>query len=225
MKMVNVGARNQMKTKWTKPSLLAFERKVATLFEEGKINCPLHLCGGNESKLLDIFKHIKEEDFVFSTHRNHYHYLLKGGDEQKLLDELLGLPSGICKGLGRSMHIYDKTINFYTTAIVGGNVGPAVGVAFALAKSRKDAALSSGACVWCFVGDGATDSGYFVEAVRIANGRNLPITFIVEDNDLSINTSKTKRWHSYEPIDDRRIIYYKYDRIYPHVGIGKFITF
>ena len=65
--------------KWTKTKLMNFEKSIADDFERGKINCPLHLCGGNEDQLIEIFKDIDEEDYVFSTHRNHYHYLLKGG--------------------------------------------------------------------------------------------------------------------------------------------------
>lgn len=214
-----------MKTKWDVKSLRAFEKGVADMFEKGMINCPLHLSGGNEKQLLSIFKEINECDYVFSTHRNHYHYLLKGGDEQKLIDEILGKQSGICGGQGRSMHIYDKEINFYTSAIVAGTCAIAAGVALAIKQIEGEGKDKARTHVWCFVGDGAEDSGHFVEAVRFANARTLPITFVVEDNDFSIDTTKKKRWHDYQPIEDRRILHYRYERIYPHVGIGKHVSF
>ena len=214
-----------MKIKHTPLTLKAFEKNVKELFEQGKINCPVHLCGGNERQLISIFKEIDEKDYVFSTHRNHYHYLLKGGNEQALLDELLGKPTGICKGVGRSMHIFDKSINFYSSAIVAGVCAIAAGVAMAIKQTHGQDQNTSRPHVWCFVGDGAEDSGHFVEAVRLANYRELPVTFVIEDNDFSIDSPKKLRWHLYEPVDDRRILRYHYKRIYPHVGVGKWINF
>lgn len=208
-----------MKTDWTVETLKEYEENLKLLFSEGKINCPLHLSGGNESHLLDLFEFIKPEDYVFSTHRAHYHYLLKGGDPQELLDEILGLPSGICKGNGRSMHIYDVKKRFYTSAIVGGIAPIACGVALSIKKRKLDEH------VWCFVGDGAEDQGSFVEAVRFGAARELPLTFIIEDNDLSIGSTKKQRWHNYQPIKGRNIIRYEYVRQWPHCGIGSWVGF
>lgn len=212
-----------MKTKWTQTKLKQFEADLATKFEEGKINCPLHLSGGNEKELISIFKEIEERDYVFSTHRAHYHYLLKGGDEQRLIDEILGLESGVCKGQGRSMHLFDASIKFYTSAIVGGLLSMAVGVAMGIKQLTPD--KNNREHVWCFLGDGAEDSGWFVECVRLANGRDLPITFIVEDNDFSIDVPKKQRWHNYVPVESNNVLHYTYNRIYPHVGIGKNVSF
>mgnify|MGYP001607407591 CR=1 FL=1 len=214
-----------MKTKWDVASLKKFEKGLAELFEAGKINAPLHLSGGNERQLISIFKEVKEHDWVFATHRNHYHYLLKGGDEQKLIDEVLGLPTGICKGQGRSMHIYDKSINFYTSAIVAGTCAIACGVGHAIKQEFGQDQNSGRPHVWVFVGDGAEDSGHFVEAVRITTSKLLPVTFIIEDNDLSIDSTKKMRWHLYEPVNESCIVRYKYERLYPHVGVGKWISF
>ena len=214
-----------MKTKWTVQSLKNFEKNVATLFEQGKINCPVHLCGGNEKPLISIFKEVLEQDYVFSTHRNHYHYLLKGGSEEKLLDEIMGKPIGICKGNGRSMHIYDKELNFYTSALVAGICSIACGVAMGIKQSEGQDENKNRPHVWVFIGDGAEDSGHFVEAVRIANSRLLPITFVIEDNDYSIDIDKKTRWHLYEPISDKRILRYNYKRTYPHVGTGRWVSF
>ena len=213
-----------MKTKWTPKALEEFEQGVAKMFEEGKIRCPLHLCGGNERFIVSIFELINQEDWVFSTHRSHYHYLLKGGDEQKLINELMGLPTGCCGGRGRSMHLYDKNTNFFSSSIVAGCCAIAVGVALSIKKGNPDRRLRR-PHVWCFVGDGAEDSGHYIEAVRFGLSRQLPLTFVVEDNDLSIDSSKKDRWHNYSPIEGSNIIRYEYVRRYPHVGIGKHVSF
>ena len=204
---------------WTAETLKDFELAVITMFEEGRARCPIHLCGGNEDELLALFSTVKEEDYVFSTHRNHYHYLLKGGSPTKLLDELEGKEEGLCKGNARSMNVIDPSINFYTSAIVGGNCAIAVGVALALKKQ------GSKAHVWCFLGDGAEDGGHFLEAARFGWARRLPLTFIIEDNDLSVDSTKADRWHNFPPIKFPNVLRYEYKRTYPHVGIGKHVTF
>jgi TPP-dependent pyruvate/acetoin dehydrogenase alpha subunit len=213
-----------MKTAWTPKLLIDFELKVAQMFEAGQIACPVHFCGGNEESLVSIFEVINHDDWVFSTHRSHYHYLLKGGDKQALIDELQGLPSGVCGGKGRSMHLYAKDIRFFTSAIVGGGCAIAVGVALALKKQYPNV-TEKRPHVWCFVGDGAEDSGHFVEAVRFGLSRALPLTFVIEDNDLGIDSTKKDRWHNYAPVESTNIMRYTYVRKYPHVGIGKHVSF
>ena len=208
---------------WTKQRLIKFEAKVADAFKSGKINAPVHLCGGNEDQLISLFELVKPRDYVLSTHRNHYHYLLKGGSVRKLWDELLGLPTGICKGKGRSMHIFDTSINFYTSGIVGGMCAIGVGIALAIKKKYKK--KKQRPMVWCFCGDGCEDSGHYIEAVRFGLSRNLPLTFILEDNDHAVESTKKERWHNYRRIDGSNIVRYSYTRTFPHVGVGKHVTF
>lgn len=202
----------------TKEELIKFEEDVAKAFKEGKINAPCHLSGGNEDQLIKIFKRINKEDYVLSTHRNHYHYLLKGGNPKKLMDEILGNKSGVCGGNGRSMHIYDTSINFYTSAIVGGICAIACGIGLGL-KMRREKCN-----VFCLVGDGAEDTGYFFEAVRFVDSNQLPVAFIIEDNDLTVESTKKDRWHNFSPVNAPNIIRYEYTRLYPHVGIGEKIA-
>jgi len=212
-----------MREPWTPDRLIKFELKAKDLFEKGEINCPLHLSWGNEEQLITLFESITPNDWVISTHRNHYHYLLKGGSSKKLMDELLGKPSGICGGLGRSMHIFDKSINFISSGIVAGGCAIACGIAMAIKKENKG--KKTRPMVWVFIGDGAEDSGHFMEALRFSISRELPTTFIIEDNDLSIDSTKRDRWHNHSPIKSQRVIRYEYKRKWPHVGVGKFVSF
>jgi len=198
---------------WDKNSLLEFEVNIAKEFEQGNINCPLHLSGGNETELIEIFEGIQSEDYVISTHRNHYHYLLRGGDPVVLIAEIKGQVEGCCGGHGRSMHIYDAALNFYTSGIVAG--GCAIACGLGLAGKRT----------FCFIGDGAEDSGHFIEALRFVEGRNLPVVFIIEDNGVAVESTLGDRWDKYVPIYSDKIIRYSYKRIYPHVGIGKRVSF
>ena len=210
--------------RWTAEKLIEFEDEVIKDFEDGKINCPIHLSGGNESQLIGVFEFIKHEDYVFSGHRSHYHYLLKGGDPFKLKLELRGKSEGICRGKGRSMHIFDVENHFFTSAIIGGYCAIAVGVAVALKKEQQQRRKHK-PHVWCFVGDGTEDHGHYIESLRYAQGKKLPITFVVEDNNLAIETTKDQRWGQHYPIESPNVIRYKYVRRYPHVGVGKFVGF
>lgn len=205
--------------KWTKEKLIEVEQSFAHDFENGLINCPIHLSGGNEDILIALFNAVKKRDYIFSNHRSHYHYLLKGGSLRSLKAEVYGKPEGMCRGKGRSMHLYDPGINFYTSAIIGGTPAIACGVALGLKKKK------SKAHVWCFIGDGTEDSGFFMEAARFGNSRVLPLTFVIEDNDRAVESTKAQRWHNYTPVQARNIIRYKYKASFPHVGIGKHITF
>ena len=212
-----------MKRVWTKEELIRVETNFAKEFKEGKIRCPMHLSGGNEDQLIALFGSIKNKDYVFSNHRSHYHYLLKGGDLGSLTAEVYGTNKGMCLGKGRSMHLYDPGINFYTSAIIGGTPSIAVGVALGIKKKYKK--RKNKPHVWCFVGDGTEDTGHFIEAVRFGSARMLPLTFIVEDNDRAVESTKQQRWHNYFPIESRNVIRYNYQAVYPHVGIGKWVTF
>lgn len=206
----------------TKEDLIKFEQQVAQLFKEGKINCPVHLSGGNEDQLITIFGNIKSKDWVFTHHRNHYHYLLKGGDPLVLLDEIQGKETGCARGFGRSMHYIDCNLNFFATGIVAGQVAPACGVALGLKHKYPRNECPH---VWCFCGDGCEDSGHLYEAVRFGLGRELPITFIIEDNDLAVESTKYDRWKKHFPLVAPNVIRYNYTRTVSHVGVGEHVSF
>lgn len=186
----------------TKQDLIDFESNVARIYETGTLPFLFHLSGGNEDQLLDIFSKISEGDYVISNHRNHYHALLHGIPADKLLSDISS---------GRSMFVYDRKRNFFTSAILGGT--PAIAAGVALALKRKGSAKK----VWCFVGDGSEDNGHLYEAARYVDGMDLPCTYIIEDNDRSVDTTKAGRWGAnVQPTTARCIQRYTYNITYPH---------
>lgn len=201
--------------KLSKRDLVNFEKDIKDTYSVGKIKAPVHLVGGNEEPLLEIFKHIKKNDWVFSTHRSHYHCLLKSQNPKWVKDEILAK---------RSICMHSKKHKIFTSAIVGGNLPIALGVALAL-KLKK-----SKSKVYCFIGDMANKMGIFTECQQYASNFNLPIKFIIEDNGFGVYTPTEKVWGEAN-IDTNEIlkignwIYYKYKRTYPHYGIGTWVTF
>ena len=196
--------------KITKEKLIDFENKIKKLFKTTKIPYPVHFSGGNEEQLIEIFKNINSEDYVFSTHRSNYHYLLKGGSPEKL-EKMISR--------GDSMYVFDKEINFLTSAIVAGVPCIAAGVAYALKNQ------GSNRKVWCFGGDGMEDEGHFYEAVRYVDGWNLPCTFIIEDNNRSVETPKSERYGKSEINWPKCVNRYYYKSTSLHVGTEKFVNF
>src|SRR3990167_5930593 len=104
----------------TKEELIDFESWVVETYKEGKLRSPVHLSGGNEDVLIALFKDIKEDDWVFSTYRSHYHALLKGVPEEDLKQWILD---------NKSIHFMNKKHKIFTSAIVGGTLPIALGVA------------------------------------------------------------------------------------------------
>ena len=193
-----------------KEDLIKFEEEIAKKWENADIPYPVHLCGGNEEQLIEIFKEIKSGDYIFSTHRCHYHYLLAGGSQEKLKEFIMR---------GDSMHVFDKELNFLTSAIVAGVPALAAGVALALKKKNSEKH------VWCFVGDGAEDEGHFYEAVKYVEGHKLPCTFIIEDNNRSVETPKYSRYKEFNIEWPKCVKRYFYTSKYPHVGTGVWVDF
>jgi pyruvate dehydrogenase E1 component alpha subunit len=192
-----------VRKKWTKQELISFEDKIGNLYLDNKLPFLFHLSGGNEEQLISIFENIKEEDYVISNHRSHYHALLHGIPPEVVEDRILN---------GRSMFIYDRARNFFCSAIIGGTPAIAAGIAWALKKkgSKKK--------VWCFVGDGTEDNGHLFEAVRYVEGWDLPCTFIIENNNRSVEATNSDRWGKSADYEWNSpcVLKYKYEITYPH---------
>ncbi len=200
--------------KWTPQSLKEFELRIATQFNEGKIKAPIHLSDGNESQLIEIFNFIRSQDYVFCSWRSHYQCLLKGVNPELLENEILA---------GRSIALCFPDKNIYSTAIVGGQVPWAVGVAFAIKRNKDDSH------VWCFVGDMTSETGIAQTAFRYAEKHDLPITFIIEDNGISVLTETRKVWNTetlrFEEVKNPKIKSFKYKSKFPHAGAGIRVQF
>ena len=194
----------------TKEILLEFEKKVKKVYEEGKILAPVHLSGNNEDILIEIFKGIDKDDWVFSSWRNHYHALLHGIDEDELFNKILD---------GRSMSINSKDRNFYSSSIGWWNHTYRTWCSTSIEKKKK-----SKNNVWCFIGDMTFETGIFHECYKYSRNFSLPLKFVVEDNDLSTNTPTKFAWNKKASIP-KDIIYYKYERLYPHHGTGSWVLF
>ena len=111
----------------TKEKLINFETDIAKIFNSGKIRSPIHLYYGNENYLIKFYKKIKKQDYIFCSWRSHYHCLLKGVSEKKVRKEILS---------GKSIALCFPENNIYSSAIVGGNIPIALGVAVALKKKK-----------------------------------------------------------------------------------------
>ena len=186
----------------TPRELIAFENEVAERYNRGEITGPIHLSGGNENQLIDIFKEIPKDAWIFSAWRSHFYALLHGISPEKVMDQIMA---------GRSMNLNFPEYRFFTSAIVGVILPIAVWVA------------STGAKVWCFVGDMTAKCGVFHESDAFARGHDMDLQIVVEDNGMSTNTPTHYAWGS--PMLRLEPRKYHYKREWPHVGSGTFVRF
>lgn len=186
----------------SKSELIEFEQEIAEEFEAGRIKAPIHLSGGNEKYLIEIFRDVKPEHWVLSTWRSHYHALLKGIPKEEVKRQIME---------GKSMHISSVEHRFLGSSIMGGTLPIACG----LAVSNT---------VWVFVGDMCASTGAFQDATRYAHGYGLDVRFVVEDNGLSVGTPTRNAWGMGIP-SKARIGGYQYKLKWPHAGVDKWVTF
>lgn len=191
----------------TADDLIRFESEIKALWESGELPSLVHLCGGNEHRLVEIFREIKPGDWIFSTHRTHYHALLAGISPRELKQRIID---------GDSMFVYSPEHRFLCSAVLSGCSGIAAGVAWAIKERAGDQR------VWCFIGDGGEEQGHFYEAAMFVEANELPCTFIIEDNNRSVDTPRDYRRGSAQGLENlfdcvRR---YYYTPTYPHAGSG-----
>ena len=197
----------------SKEELIDFERKVADTFNDAKIKAPIHLHGNNETQLINIFKNINQQDWVFSSWRSHYHCLLKGVPEEKLFKDIKK---------GKSITLIYPEYKVYTSAIVGGIIPIALGTALGLKKKNiKDSV------VYLFMGGMTSETGLANEAVKYAIGQDLPMEFIIEINHKSVCTDTLPTWglNDYSLKGSPKVKFYEYDLPWPHAGAGKRVQF
>lgn len=164
------------------------EELIVKYYHQQEMRCPVHLGIGQEAVAAGVCSSLDQEDKVLSGHRNHGHYLAKGGNIKSMLAEIYGKKSGCCKGVGGSMHMTDQSVGFIAaTPIVGSTIPIACGVAYNQ-KINKEKAVTT-----VFFGDGATETGVFFESLNLAALKKLPIVFVCEDNDFSVYSPKNVR--------------------------------
>lgn len=197
--------------------LRAFEEEIADVFAQGKLRAPVHLRKGREQQLIDIFdKHkIGDDDYVYAYWDSHELALLKGVPRDEVKKAVLD---------GRSIALCFPEYKMLCSGIVGSLMGTAVGTAWALKRDNKPGRVFS------FCGDMSSETGAFYEAVKYATHFDLPVTFVISDNGLSVMTPTREVWGSDIPwFEDTRyaekIIYFKYKNEYPHSGLGWKIKF
>ena len=204
-----------------KDELIQFETDIANLFNAGKIRAPIHLYANNEDNIMRVFERVDvKNDWVCCTWRNHYQALLKGVPPDLLSQKIIE---------GKSMVMNLPEYKFICSSIVGGI--PSIATGLALASKLK----GTGEHVWCWTGDMSAETGAWSESFRYARAHDLPITFVVEDNDLSVLTPTSKVWgtnkwyltqQNVDWYENKNIIYYRYKNFkYPHAGAGIRVQF
>jgi TPP-dependent pyruvate/acetoin dehydrogenase alpha subunit len=201
----------------TKEELIAFEEEIAGIFATGAIRAPVHLRSGREDALIDVFKkfQINDDDYVFGFWDSHELALLKGVPREDLKQAILD---------GKSISLCFPKYKVLCSGIVGSLMGTATGVAWSLKNQGKKGRA------YLFCGDMSAETGIFHEAVKYAYNFDLPATFIVCDNGVSVMTNTRETWGSQEPWFkgtpyEKNIVYFKYTNGYPHSGLGKLIKF
>jgi pyruvate dehydrogenase E1 component alpha subunit len=206
----------------TKQELIDFEQEIGNRFNNREIRAPIHLYDGTEDQIMRVFQQVdSKNDWVCCTWRNHYQALLKGVPIDILRERIIA---------GKSMVMNLPQYRFICSSIVGGIPSIAVGLALA-AKLNNDAHH-----VWCWTGDMSAETGAWAEAYKYSVAQNLPITFVVEDNELSVLTPTKQlwgdsKWYLPENADttwhqSSHLIYYRYkNNKWPHAGAGVRVQF
>ncbi len=157
------------------------EERVCNLYPEQEMRCPVHISIGQEATAVGVCANLSDEDWVFSNHRGHGHYLAKKGDLKKFFAELYGKETGCAKGKGGSMHLVDIPKGFIAaTAIVSSTVPVSVGSALSFSMKNSNQVST------IFMGDASTEEGVFHESMNFAKLKNLPVLFFCENNFYSV---------------------------------------
>ena len=157
-----------------------FEEKLLSLFQEGKLNGTTHTCLGQEYIPVTMMPLLRTDDFIFSNHRGHGHYLAFFDDPEGLMAEIMGREGAVCHGVGGSQHI--KRGNYYSTGVQGESLPVAVGAALQLKRA------GNGGIAVPFIGDGTWGQGAVYEALNMASLWSAPLVVVVENNRISQTT-------------------------------------
>ena len=200
----------------TAADLIAFEDEVAARFARAEIPYPVHLSGGNEKDLIEIFAHIRPNDWVLCGWRSHYHCLLHGVPPDELMVAIME---------GRSVALCFPRYKILSSGIVGGIAPIAVGLAWSVKqRNANDPTGNTDDRVWCFLGDMSAESGAVHEAMKYAARHDLPVEWVTEDNGVSVKTDTFEAWGTRtDAVPHARR--YSYVLTRPHVGIDQWVKF
>jgi pyruvate dehydrogenase E1 component alpha subunit len=169
-----------------------FEERTAEMYTRAKIGGYCHLNLGEEATVVGLVAALEPTDYLFTNYREHGYALAKGIEPGRVMAELFGKETGVSKGWGGSMHLFDtKTRLLGGYAIVGGQLPLATGAALAI--SYRDGTD----VVMCQMGDGTTNIGAFHESLNLAAIWKLPVIFVVVNNQMGMGTRV--EWASAEP--------------------------
>lgn len=171
------------------------EERIESIYMEGKkpvfnmANGPIpgemHLSNGQEPCAVGVCAHLSAEDIVTATHRPHHIAVAKGVNLNKMMAEIFGKKTGLSGGRGGHMHLFDSTVNFACSGIIAQGMGPAVGAALSRKLQNKPGVAVA------YIGEGAANQGAFHETLNLASVWNLPVIFVIEDNDWGISVAKS----------------------------------
>ncbi len=178
-----------------------FEDKLEQIYRDGKLNGHSHTCHGEEAVAVGAIEALSEKDIIFSNHRGHGHYLARGTSPKNIMAECYGKVTGTNQGRSGSMYLVDTKRGMpVASGIVGGNICLAAGSALASQIKKDDIVTLS------IFGDGATNIGFFHEALNMASLWNLPIIFLCENNQYA-EATKREQHQKVKKISDRAIGY------------------
>lgn len=161
-----------------------FEEKCAELYQQGKIGGFLHLYIGQEATGVGAIRALSDDDHIFTAYRDHGIAIARKLDPNAIMAEMLGKTTGVSKGKGGSMHLASREKNFWGGyAIVGGHLPLAAGVAIRARYMKEDFG------VLCLMGDGSTNIGYFHESLNLSAVWDLPVVWLVENNQYGMGTA------------------------------------
>lgn len=188
-----------------------YEETMATVYMEGKlpphiqkglafdigagpVPGEMHLAAGQEPVAVGVCAHLRPDDTVVGAHRSHHFAIAKGVPLPEMTAEIYGKATGLGRGKGGHMHLFDPSHKFSCSGIVGASLPPACGAALAAKKRGTDAVAVA------FFGEGASNQGAFHESLNLAALWNLPVIFVCEDNKYAISVEKSDstsiRWNS-----------------------------
>ncbi len=162
----------------------AFEQESLNQYTKGKMGGFLHLYIGQEAVAVGTVSIMGDNDHCITAYRDHGHALAAGMNMDECMAELFGKATGCSKGKGGSMHFFAPERNYWGGhGIVAGQTPLGLGIAFALKYQKKTG------CCFTFLGDGAVNQGSFHESLNLASLWNIPVVFVIENNQYSMGTS------------------------------------